>query len=365
LNAAFDREAILNLISGAVERHKISLPLRGLTRDEALLAFRQLRDIDAIGLISSGEFSLRHEYTLKPKSATYIEQSLIGNSASNYFHERPRSRCAGLHFPSFESIWATDAGCKRMLRALWSLKVDRVNSTTLRGVHALRNYQASQFRPSAAKAIYDYFRAERVLDFSMGWGDRLAGFCASQAAREYVGCDPNRALHKNYRAQVRAYGSDKRITTIPTPAEDCTFKPNHFDLCFTSPPYFRNERYSHDIGQSWKRYPQFEVWLEKFLFAALRKAYRALKPNGFLIINVSDVWISDRVAKICDPMNEFLASLGMSYCDCWGLRISIRPGGTPKPNYAPRCEPIWIWRKGSRVSVSGLNHPYAPSLRDW
>ncbi len=46
--------------------------------------------------------------------------------------------------------------------------------------------------------------AKTVLDTSMGWGDRLAGFFASDATH-YIGCDPNPNTFKVYWEMVREF----------------------------------------------------------------------------------------------------------------------------------------------------------------
>ena len=61
----------------------------------------------------------------------------------------------------------------------------------------LGTYIATQFKPVVAKAIYQMTNAKRVLDTSCGWGDRLAGFFASDA-EEYYGCDPNPNTYARY-----------------------------------------------------------------------------------------------------------------------------------------------------------------------
>ena len=63
---------------------------------------------------------------------------------------------------------------------------------------------ASQFKPSIAKAFYDYFGSVNVLDFSAGWGDRLAGFIV-ESTKSFVGIDPNSTNHPNYERQVEFY----------------------------------------------------------------------------------------------------------------------------------------------------------------
>jgi hypothetical protein len=218
-----------------------------------------------------------------------------------------------------------------------------------------------------ARLEHELLRAakKRVLDFSAGWGDRLAGFCASAHGEEYYGCDPHSALHALYAKQVALYQSSKRVVTEALPAEDWVLPADYFDLCFTSPPYHNAERYSDDPGQSWKRYASLKGWLHGFLFKALRNAYRALAPNGFLVINISDIWTRN-VSAICDPMGDFLTTeLKASYCDCWGLQLNKRPSGRAD-RAGVFCEPIWIFRKGPAVEVSGFGDQlYLRSARGW
>ena len=45
----------------------------------------------------------------------------------------------------------------------------------------LGTYIATQFKPIVAKTIYEMSDAKTVLDTSMGWGDRLVAFYASNA----------------------------------------------------------------------------------------------------------------------------------------------------------------------------------------
>ena len=53
--------------------------------------------------------------------------------------------------------------------------------------------------------MYDLFKVKNVMDFSMGWGDRLAGFFASQNTELYVGVDPRKENHPIYREQADYY----------------------------------------------------------------------------------------------------------------------------------------------------------------
>ena len=228
--------------------------------------------------------------------------------------------------------------------------------------------------------MYDYFDVKNVLDFSMGWGDRLAGFYASPKTELYVGVDPRKENHPIYEQQARYY--DSHLTFFETKkttkfhqeaAEDFDFSDYHdtFDIIFTSPPYFCVERYGNDDNQSWVRYKSIDSWNTQFLHKAIDNMWPTLKSGGLLCINISDVytnhsWSSDRRwLKICDPMNDFIDEYRDSeYRGCIGMEMAKRPNsagaGTAKDTkqYSDKliklaeetknkrfCEPIWIWEK--------------------
>ena len=82
-------------------------------------------------------------------------------------------------------IWASIGGLWRGVNSSEDLSPKSVME-----VLRLGTYIATQFKPIVAKTIYNMTDAKTVLDTSMGWGDRLAGFFASNATH-YIGCDPN------------------------------------------------------------------------------------------------------------------------------------------------------------------------------
>ena len=66
-------------------------------------------------------------------------------------------------------------------------------------------YVATQFKPHVAKCIYLMNNAERILDTSCGWGDRLVAFYCSDCAKVYHGCDPNEHVYESYKDQCFEY----------------------------------------------------------------------------------------------------------------------------------------------------------------
>lgn len=320
MRARMSRGEIKQRISLAVKAFRIPPPMVALTAADAKNGFEALCRLDTSPLLKNKIWHARYNnYRLKPTSWRYIQKNRTGAAASNYFHQTSRWQCAG-KFPSPMTVWANDRLRRTVLGALLTLKATRVSTSTLRSVIELRSYIAAQFNVASAKAIYDYFKAKRVLDFCAGWGDRLAAFHACASTRLYVGIDPNTALHDGYARQAALYNTGKACWIIPAPAEDVDLSEyrNKFDLCFTSPPYFSAEHYSDDPAQSWRRYSDIDAWLNGFLFVALRRAYEALRPGGYLVINLADTEIDGTVVHLCDPMNEFLAELGCVYENCWG-----------------------------------------------
>ena len=96
-----------------------------------------------------------------------------------------------------------------------------------------------------------------------------------------------------------------------------------FDLLFTSPPYFKTERYNEGgVGeelQSWKRYDTFEKWRDKFLYKMIQNAGLSLKIGGKIMLNIVDPQIKNKRYKVCDDMVNYVEGLGFQY-DGWILQ---------------------------------------------
>ena len=245
-----------------------------------------------------------------------------------------------------------------------------VNSKFLRMCIQMRMYMAAQYPPAVAKSLYNLFEAKDVLDFSMGWGDRLAGFHASNA-KSYTGIDPNEEVMKNYPRQNELYETYKKTKFIQAPAEDVDLRDSEFDMVFTSPPYFHVERYADDETQSWKRYGKdIDVWLGDFLFPVLEKCWNSLKDGGTMIINIADVYASKTKTEnksylsICDPMNDIIQSLPQSnYTGCIGLQLNRRPGSNndkPESKNKKIIEPMWVWKKGDDRTLDQIIDDTSP-----
>lgn len=358
LNAKYSRSAIKRLISKAIQEHNVPLPLVNISHRTVLKLFNRLKHSDSRSKLCYGKVHNRFEYKW-PVDDIYIGVGNTFNAASNYFHQRSRWSARSDKHQSPSDAWCLPRNHNTFLNGLWSMKHPKVTKTILNNTISLKFYVASQFKPQAAKVIYELFNADRVLDPSSGWGDRLCGFCSTNGSK-YVGLDPNTSLIEGYRNQIHTYGGNKQIEMVCTGSEFYDPNGQKFDTIFTSPPYFSIEHYSIDENQSFKLYNNIDAWKNNFLFKTLDMAWKALdyKTNpdrgGILCMNISDIMIKNNTHKICDDMNDYLSKKkGARYIGCIGLRLALRPNIIQESAAdVIFVEPVWIWAKGGKWTLA-------------
>ena len=376
IKETFDRPDIQETLVEILKEYE--LPTQELTIKDAYKDFMKLKGIQWPDYLKESQWYARSEYKW-PLTKKIIRRINRGNDASNYFQQYNRWSVDGTISPGPVRTWGNPKFMYTLLGSLFTLEVEKVDRGILRSCIGLRKYICSQFKPNVAKSIYDMFKAENILDFSMGWGDRLAGFYASDYGKHYVGIDPRKENHPIYNEQSEFYEKhlgffehERKSEFHCSPAEEFDFSQyeDYFDLVFTSPPYFNVERYSYDDTQSWVRYKSIEDWNTDFLQKTLKNLWSSIKTGGYLLVNISDVNASSKGKKtkgwlsICDPMNDFLDTFKDSeYKGCVGYEMAKRPNSigagtakvTEETNRKPEyilpvkeglfAEPIWTWKK--------------------
>ena len=347
LNAKYSRDEIKQMISDAIGDNNLPMPMRQLSLLDAQQDFSKLQSLDSFSVLIEEEWFTRYHYSEKYFLINnLIKCCNVGNKTSDFYQQENRWKCNSITAPSAYRSWTQEKFRLTLFNALWSLKFEEITSKSLRTAISMRKYIASQFRPSAAKAVYDLFEGKNILDFSAGWGDRLCGFLGTDA-ESYTGVDPNKDAVSKYCDMIEEFGTERDVTIFNECAEDVDYGDKKFDLVFTSPPYFDLERYTSEDNQSWKRYKKLDSWLEGFLFTAIENAWNHLEKNGHLIINISDVYCHHTINKICDPMNDFIDTLiNSEYIGCWGYQMMKRPNSKSlKGKEGKFAEPVWIWKK--------------------
>ena len=294
------------------------------------------------------------------------------NNVSNYFLQPQRLNCSSYSFKSPIDVWnnGTAKQIWSCLGPIWRginemKKVNRDNKEVLLGgelsersyISAFRlgTYIATQFKPNVAKAIYHITDAQKVLDTSCGWGDRLAGFYTSDAI-EYIGCDPNPNTYKEYMNQVSEYemllgnknptireeqygdinyftiNGVKKVTIYRCGAENLPWSDiKNIDCAFTSPPYFSTERYNEggesQEDQSWSKFDEYDKWRDDFYLPVSQKSFDSLSEKGHLFVNIMDPKVKNKRYKSCD---ELVDNLKPYFVGQIGMRIMQRPQGKAK-----------------------------------
>ena len=174
-------------------------------------------------------------------------------------------------------------------------------------------YIATQFKPIVAKTIYDMTKAKTVLDTSMGWGDRLTAFYASNATL-YIGCDPNPNTFERYWDMKKYWEEEtdgKTIKIYNCGAEDLPWNEiENVDCAFTSPPYFSTERYNEggdkEELQSWAKFNEYEKWRDEFYLPVAQKSFESLSDNGVLMVNILDPKVKGKRYRSGDELVDSL-----------------------------------------------------------
>jgi hypothetical protein len=254
-------------------------PYPQLTRIEREKEFLRLSALRPDELIQSG----------------VVQTVTVGLRLANSFHPGLWEVPAGRHAKAPIDHFENDETLRKLLSRAPNFWPDRRcwNAQCVRSV--LRIYgggRVSNFRPAAARGIISRYSGAGsvVLDFSAGFGGRLLGCLTLN--RRYAGIEPATAQMQGLREMASTLRS---LTSTPVElikgcAEDVMprLERSSVDLIFSSPPYFKVERYSLEPTQSYCRYPTYDAWKDRFLYPVLIASHRLLKPGGLLIINLAD-----------------------------------------------------------------------------
>ncbi len=349
IKSTYSQDFIINEISYVIDLADVKLPYRLISEADWKNDYNLLKNTTKEDLTGYGKWGSKFDYKYDFLDE-YINISNVGNKASDYFHQVERWKCDATGYPSPAKTWSTEQFRLTLFKAIFSLNIKEINPNILRNLISLRKYIAAQFRPSVAKFIYDTYKPETVLDFSMGWGDRILGAHVSDSVKKYVGIDPNVNLFDGYQKQIDSYnslGNVKNYELLCGCAEDESLVLNdEFDMIFTSPPYFDKEKYDQSSNQSYIKYHKFDSWMKDFLFKTIELRTKNLKSGGYLIINISDIYTRKKHYQICDGMNDFISTMGCyEYQGCLGFKMPKRPMSKSCETIGVYAEPVWVHRK--------------------
>ena len=318
-------------------------PLKEISYEAMRQAFKSLQKQDVWEFVKPIELLEKnvkekyddYKYNFKDHGLGIIDAPSNFNDISNYFHQHLRLNCGSFGFKAPIDVWenGTAKDIWRCLGPIWrGINSERhLREGTYMSAFRLGTYIATQFKPVVAKTIYDMTKANTVLDTSCGWGDRLAGFFASNAT-EYYGCDPNPNTYKQYMKQIEEYSKffpNKKVKIYNCGAENLPYDElPDIDCAFTSPPYFSTEEYNKggelEENQSWFKFNEYEKWRDDFY---LPVAEKTLSKSKFMLVNIMDPKVKNVRYRSSDELinsnrDKFLGQIGMV--------IMQRPQGNAK-----------------------------------
>ena len=270
-----------------------------------------------------------------------IGQSTHGlNLAWSYMQHAWGIKCGKMKTPM--EIWNDEEHLKKGINKILTgtffkqKKPHDITDSDMRSM--LRRYSGTQmvsnFRPTAAAALYDVFvdkdsplegtEAGTVWDPSMGYGGRLLGAIA--AGVNYIGTDPCIPTYKGLEQIRDTYGhKHKSYTLLRQGSETYDPQPESLDFVFTSPPYFGWEAYGDEPEQSSIKFNTSDLWKEKFLKQTIANAYKGLKKGKHLALNVAN---TKQYKTFEEDTVQLALDVGFEHTDTWWLSLSTQQGGS-------------------------------------
>ena len=253
-------------------------------------------------------------------------------------------RCGGAKYTPMD-IYTDDDKFKSAIRKCWNWCLRHIDDESQFHENRLRqtlkihtnSQSVSNFRPTAAKLIYEKFGGDGVVwDMSSGWGGRLLGFLAASNTKHYIGTEPSTRTYEGLLQICEDFSYiNKKVDIYKQGSEDSVFGES-LDLCFTSPPYFDTEKYSDEPTQSYIKYPTQDEWVDGFLRSTIENCYNGLKEGGYMLYNIANTskykFIEEQTVKISKE-------LGFAQEDTLQLTLSSVMGAGYK------YEPIFVFKK--------------------
>lgn len=208
------------------------------------------------------------------------------------------------------------------------------------GVQAVSN-----FRPTAASAIYETFLPEgggKILDMSSGFGGRLLGAIrANHRVGEisYEGYDPSTPTFKGLLDLSKDYGNGMDIKINHKGSEEISLV-GDCDFAFSSPPYYDTEKYTNEPTQSYNKFPSKSLWLNEFMGQTFSNVHRALKKDCYMVINIANV---PSYPNLESDIIELAKRCGFSYYG--DMKLALSNSTFKKGKSAYKYEPMFIFKR--------------------
>lgn len=285
----------------------------------------------------------------------HLQMNTVGLALANYFHPHMiKVKCRECRSP-YEQF--KDESLFKDAINRWMELGKKPDSSGLRRILRTRDGVRSvvNFKPAIAKYFYDTYAHEngKVLDPCAGYGGRLSGCIAANKNIFYHGIDPdgytatgNTKMAGFFMKQYNIFNEREykfRFRFDLGCAEDVMpgLETSSYCLIFTSPPYWNIEKYSKNPDQSYLRYPEYDLWRDRFLRKILTESIRIAKDDGHIVFNVKNYKKIPIATDLCNMAKE----LGLKLIKTYQMRLANsefhRKSGEPTWH----TEPIFVFMK--------------------
>ena len=336
----YGKEVFRKTLAEYITNEKPPFPLKQLSQDKVVREFHKLKSHEWTDWISKRdkedvlEKYDDYKYPYSKYGLGVIDAPSTYNYISDSFMNDLRLACGSYGFKSPIDRWNQGDNIWGVFGPIWrGINTEKdLSPSVYMSAFRLGTYIATQFKPTVAKTIYEMTDAKTVLDTSMGWGDRLTAFYASNATH-YIGCDPNPNTFARYKKMIEFYdkltGGKKTTQIYNCGAEDMPWDEiNNVDCAFTSPPYFSTERYNEggekEELQSWAKFNEYDAWRDEFYLPVAQNSFDSLSDTGVLMVNILDPKVKGKRYRSGDELVDMLLPNFMGQV---GMRIMQRPQG--------------------------------------
>jgi hypothetical protein len=336
----FGKEEFRKVLAEYITNEKPPFPLAEFNKEKVVTNFRKLEKADFTDYLSVTENDRviekydDYKYPYSEYGLGLIDAPPKFNYCADSFMNDLRMACGSYGYKAPVERWNDGDNLWGAFGPIFRGVNDNQELTGRTYIMAFRlgTYIATQFKPIVAKTVYEMTDAKTVLDTSMGWGDRLTAFFASNATH-YIGCDPNPNTFKRYHKMIEFYqsltGNKKTVQIYRCGAENLPWDEiKDVDCAFTSPPYFSTERYNeggeHEEDQSWAKFNEYEAWRDEFYLPVAQNSFNSLREGGVMMVNILDPKIKGKRYRSGDELVDMLRP---NFIGQVGMRIMQRPQG--------------------------------------
>lgn len=345
-----DKNAIIRALETLIADGSIAYPLAPPDLRATLRMFGDLMALDAGRMltktvtVAAGKWS----YAVSPPKACLKYSACYG--ASQRFQFSSMQKCNRSGHASMWDKWHLAEERMRWLPSIFKLRVKAAPALSSSMLHEAIRYMSkcSQFPVGTAKAVYERYRATRVLDPCFGWGDRMAAALACKKVMRFHGIDLRQDAKKACDAQAIHYNNAR--VNKGWAACECSFRVGKaenpgswptagqtYDTIFTSPPFFDFEVYGMQHKQELTKQGSYRGWLGVFLVPLLRNAANRLDKNGVLAVHMTD---GPRRQTVCRDLLAAARSVpGLRFKEVLAMEMQGNISTTS------RLEWIWVWTR--------------------